>query len=262
MSGDSVDLGVDVTTSGGVATVTMRYPARRNALSLELREVLHDAVFDLMADPEVRVLVLTGAEGVFSAGGDISGMDNLTTMAGRARLQRLHRLVRLLIEGEKPVIAAVEGYAVGAGMSLAAACEVVVAAEDVVWNCAFNKLGLMPDMAAIWTLPARMGLGRAKRLMLTSEQFDTDSAADWGLVEEVTEPGAALATAQGIAKTIAKRAPAAVALTKTWLSRGPMGLNEALAAEADAQAVLFQTEDFTEGRTAFMEKRVPEFKGR
>ncbi len=253
---------VNVTRRGAVAELEIDFIARRNALSLDLRELMHDAMFDLQADPEVRCIVLTGAGGVFSAGGDIKSMDGLTPLAGRARLQRLHRLVRLLIEGETPVIAAVEGYAVGAGLSLAAACDVVVSAEDVVWSCAFNRLGLMPDMGSAWTLPARMGLGQAKRIMLTSERFTTAQAQAWGLVEEMTAKGDAKARAHAMADEIAERAPGAVAVTKAWLARGPLGLGQVLAAEADAQAMLFATDDFAEGRAAFAEKRDARFEGK
>jgi 2-(1,2-epoxy-1,2-dihydrophenyl)acetyl-CoA isomerase len=253
---------VNVTRHGAVAELEIDFTTRRNALSLELRELMHDAMAELQADTSVRCIVLTGAGGVFSAGGDIKSMDGLTPLAGRARLQRLHRLVRLLIEGETPVVAAVEGYAVGAGLSLAAACDIVVAAEDVVWSCAFNKLGLMPDMGSAWTLPARMGLGRARRIMLTSERFGTAQAVDWGLAEESVAKGQARERAHAMAADIAERAPGAVAVTKAWLARGPMGLGEVLAAEADAQAMLFATEDFAEGRAAFADKRAARFEGK
>lgn len=253
---------VDVSVEAGVATLTFGFPARRNALSLALRELLHDRLAEAMADPAVRAVVLTGAEGVFSAGGDISGMEGITPLSGRARLARLHRLVRLMLEGETPILAAVEGHAVGAGLSLAAACDIVVAAEDVNWSCAFNRLGLMPDMGALFTLPARMGLGRARRIMLTSERFTTAQAEAWGLVEQSVPKGGALAAAQTLAREIADRAPGAVALTKAWLARGPLDLATALAAEADAQALLFQTGDFAEGRAAFTEKRSPRFERR
>lgn len=253
---------VETARDGAVLTLTLANPGRRNALSLPLREVLHDRLEAAMADPEVRAVVLTGAEGVFCSGGDIGGMEGLTPLGGRARLQRLHRLVRLLMTGEKPVIAAVEGYAIGAGLSLAAACDLVVSAEDAVWSCAFNRIGLMPDMGAAVSLPARMGLGRARRIMLTSERFTARQAEAWGLAEEVVPPGAALVRAQGLAAEIAERAPGAVAMTKAWLSRLPLPLDAALAAEADAQALLFATADFAEGRAAFLEKRPPRFEGR
>ena len=252
---------VEMDRTGAVATLTLNNPARRNALSLPLREALHDRLEAAMADPAVRAVVLTGAQGVFCSGGDITGMDGLTPLGGRARLQRLHRLVRLLMTGEKPVIAAVEGYAVGAGLSLAAACDLVVSAEDALWSCAFNRIGLMPDMGAAYSLPARMGLGRARRIMLTSERFPTVQAEAWGLVEEVVPAGTALDRARALAAEIAERAPGAVALTKAALARMPMTLDAALAAEADAQALLFSTADFAEGRAAFLEKRPARFEG-
>lgn len=253
---------VAVDTEGAVATLTFGNPARRNALSPELRDALHDALAAAMGDPAIRVVVLTGAAGVFCAGGDLASMAGLTPLAGRARLQRGHRLVRLLLTGEKPVLAAVEGLAMGAGLSLAAACDIVVSARDAQWSCAFNRVGLMPDLGAAVTLPARMGLGRARRVMLTSERFSAAQAEAWGLVEQVVDPGTAVATAGAIAAEIATRAPGALALTKAWLARLPLPLEAALAAEADAQALLFATADFAEGRAAFLDKRAPRFEGR
>ena len=258
MAEGAVDLAVD----GAVATVTLNHPARRNALSLALREALHDRLAEAMAEPSVRAVVLTGAGGTFCSGGDISGMEGLTPLGARARLRRLHRLVRLLVEGDKPVLAAVEGHAIGAGLSLAAACDIVVSAEDAVWSCAFNRIGLMPDMGAIATLPARMGLGRARRIMLTSERFTAAQAEAWGLVEAVVARGESLARAQALAAEIADRAPGAVMLTKAWLARQPLSLDSALAAEVEAQALLFSTADFAEGRAAFLDRRDPAFRGR
>lgn len=253
---------VHLTRDGAVATVTLDYPSRRNALGLGLREILHDRMAEAMADDAIRVIVLTGANGCFCAGGDISGMTDLTGWAGRARVARLHRLITLMLKGEKPIVAAVEGYAVGAGLSLAALCDIVVADETAKFNCAFNKVGLMPDMASTWVLPQRLGLGMARRLMMTGETIDAARAAQIGLVEEVVGKGAALDKAMEMARDLAAGAPAALAMTKAMLGRWPLSLEESLAAEADAQAILFTTDDFKEGVSAFLEKRKPTFRGR
>jgi 2-(1,2-epoxy-1,2-dihydrophenyl)acetyl-CoA isomerase len=247
---------------GPVLVLTMNAPERRNALSVPLRAALIDAVTAAMADPEIRAIVLTGAAGNFSSGGDISGMDGVTGLGGRERLTFVHRLIRLLVAGEKPVIAAIEGYAVGAGLSLAAACDIVVAARDARFACSFNKLGLMPDLGAVWTLPLRMGFGRARYIMLRGHTFGADAAERWGLVEEISEPGQALADATALAQELATRAPLSNGFTKALLARMPRDLDEMLRAEADAQGVLFTSADFDEGRRAFLEKRKAEFAGR
>lgn len=258
----ATDADVGLTVQDGIAIVTMDYVARRNALSLVLRERLHDQLAQAMADDAVRVVVLTGAGGCFCSGGDISSMDGLDGASGRVRLGRVHRLIRLLIEGEKPVVAAIEGWAVGGGLALAAACDLVVAAKDARFACSFNKIGLMPDLGAAYVLPLRMGLGRARQVMMVGDTFGADLAAEWGLVEQVCPPGQALEQALALAARLTRAAPLALAMTKAMLARMPAGLDAMLKAEADAQSLLFTTADFAEGRDAFLEKRTPAFVGR
>ncbi|NNM74599.1 enoyl-CoA hydratase/isomerase family protein [Enterovirga aerilata] len=246
---------------GAVLILTMNYPERRNALSLPLRAALAEALGAAMTDRDIRAIVLAGAEGNFSSGGDISSMEGVTGVGGRERLSNVHRLIRLLVAGEKPVIAAVEGYAYGAGLSLAAACDIVVAARDARFACSFNRIGLMPDLGAAWTLPLRMGLGRAKHIMLRGQAFGAEEAERWGLAEVLCEPGRALAEAVAIGQELAAVSPLSNGYTKALLARMPRDLEEMLRAEADAQALLFTSADFDEGRRAFLDKRKPAFRG-
>lgn len=180
---------------GPVHVLTLDHPARRNALSLPLRAALIAALEGALADPGCRAIVLTGAGDHFCAGGDISGMGGIDAVSGRARVTALGRLARLLIFGEKPVIAAVEGHAAGAGLSLAAACDIVAASRTARFTCSFNRLGLVPDLGAAWTLPLRMGMGRAKLLMLGGRTLDAEAAERAGLAEIVVEAGQARAEA-------------------------------------------------------------------
>lgn len=250
------------TDHGAVRLLTLNAPERRNALSGALREALHDALASAMADEAVRAIVITGAGGTFCAGGDIAAMEPGAAMAGRARVERLQRLARLIIGGPKVVLAAVEGHAAGAGLGLAAACDIVVTAESAKFTSAFGRLGLMPDMGALWTLPWRIGLGPTRRLVFCGETLDGAEAVRLGLADYACPAGAALDVALARAGTIAEGPSAAFSMAKGMLARHPVALDTFLRSEAEGQGLLFATEDFAEGRTAFLEKRSPAFRGR
>lgn len=244
-----------------VTVLKLNYPQKRNALSMALREKLGQALSEALADEQCRAIILTGVGDHFCSGGDISGFDGVNAINGRTRMQKTHQMVRLIINSEKPVIAAVEGHAAGAGMCVAANCDIVVASTEAKFTCSFNKIGLLPDLGGLWSIPQRMGLGRAKLLMMTGRVIDATNAQTQGLVEELCAPGKALETALKMAHEIAQTAPLTNGFVKAALSRGPMTLEELLALETDMQGLLFGTEDFQEGRTAFLEKRKPSFKG-
>jgi len=257
-AGGTVKVGRD----GPVTILTLSYPERRNALSLPLRAVLLEVLQAAMEDETCRAVVLTGEGEHFCSGGDISSFDGVTAVSGRLRMQRVHPIVRLIVRGEKPVIAAVEGAAAGAGLCVAASCDMVVAGKGAKFSCTFNMIGLLPDFGAAWALPARMGLGRAKMMMMSGRALGAEAAERAGLAELVTETGGALKAALELAHDVAKAAPLSNGFVKAVLARGPLPLEEMLGAEADAQGVLYASEDFQEGRRAFLEKRKPEFRGR
>jgi 2-(1,2-epoxy-1,2-dihydrophenyl)acetyl-CoA isomerase len=258
----STDPHVIVQTQGAVTILKFSDPPKRNALSMLLREKLGHALRDALHDDQCRVIVLTGDGGHFSSGGDISGFDGVNSINGRHRMQKTHEMVRLIMNSEKPIIAAVEGHAAGAGMCVAADCDIVVASTDAKFTCSFNKIGLLPDLGGLWSIPARMGLGRAKMMMLTGRTLDATSACAQGLVEELCPPGQALATAIQLAEEIAQFAPLTHGMTKAALARGAMSVDELLTLEVDLQGLMFGTEDFQEGRAAFLQKRKPDFKGK
>ena len=243
---------------GSVLVLTIDYPARRNALAMPLRSAMLEALERAMGDRTVRAVVLTGSGGHFCSGGDISGMDVRDALAGRERMRRSHALVRLMVMGQLPIVAAVEGYCVGAGLSLACACDTVVAAEDSRFGAGFGRIGLMPDLGLPYTLPARIGQGRARQMFLYHTQMTAPEAERIGLVDAVVPKGHALATAMEKARFLAEQAPAPMALTKQILGEG---LDRALEDERHFQTTLFLSEDFNEGRAAFLEKRAPRFKG-
>ncbi len=247
----------------GILELTLSHPRRRNALATPLREALIRHLEHGLADPACRAIILTGAGAHFCAGGDVTAMGQQTPLDSRARMMRMsHHLVRLLVEGEKPVIAAVEGHAAGAGLSIAAACDIVVAARNATFTCSFNRIGLAADLGAAWTLPRRIGAGQAKLLMFRGKPLPAAEAATLGLVERLAEPGAALDEARAIARDIAATAPLSNGMAKQLIARSQGSLSDFLKAEADAQALLRDTEDHREGRDAFLAKRVPHFVGR
>jgi enoyl-CoA hydratase/carnithine racemase len=246
------------TREGTTAILTLAYPERRNALAIPMRRSLAEALDRVEGEREVRAIVVTGAGSVFSSGGDLSGMNVTDLAAGRERFRLTHRLVKAMIGSAKPVIAAVEGWAAGAGLSLALCCDTVIAAEDARFVASFGKVGLIADLGLPYTLPARVGMGRARQILLYGEPIDAREAERIGLVDQVVPSGQALPRALDRARVFAESAPLPVALTKRFLAEG---LDAALERERDLQAALFLTADHAEGRDSFLAKRKPEFKG-
>jgi enoyl-CoA hydratase/carnithine racemase len=248
-------------THGATRLLWLNLPKRRNALSPDLRADLREQLDAAIADDKIRAIVIAGVQGCFSAGGDISTMKGITSVAGRARMQNAGALMQSIIESPKPIIAAVEGWCVGAGMSLAAACDIVVASTDAKFSLPFGKLGLIPDLASLYTLPPRIGMGRTKWLAFTRRVIDAQQALAWGMAEEVVETDT-IQHALDLAEEIGAGAPLTHAYTKELMSRLPLNLPEFLAAERDTQAILYASDDFAEGYAAFFDKRAPDFKGR
>ncbi len=241
---------------GAVLVLTLDNPARRNALSLPLREQMFEALDSAMGDTSVRAVVVTGAGSTFCSGGDISGMDVQDAMSGRQRMWRTHRLVRHLIAGRLPVVAAVEGWCVGAGLSLACACDTIVAADDARFMAGFGKVGLIADLGLPFTLPRRIGHGRARQLLLYGTQLSAADAERIGLIDAVVPKGHALAGAMEKARFLAEQAPLPIGLTKQFLAEG---LDAALEDERHFQTMCFLSADHEEGKAAFLGKREPKF---
>jgi enoyl-CoA hydratase/carnithine racemase len=244
---------------GATAVVTLNQPARKNALAMQMREELIGAFERIEADTTIRAVVVTGADGTFCSGGDISGMNSADFAFGRERFRVTHRLVRMMVESAKPFVAAVEGWAAGAGMGVAICCDTVVAADNARFVSPFNKLGLVPDFGLLHTLPRRVGEGPARQIFLRGAPFDAAHALKIGLVDELVPAGTALDRALAIAAEYADAAPIPLAMVKSYLARG---LPEALDWERNTQSTMFLTADHVEGREAFLAKRSPVFTGR
>ncbi len=199
---------LDETRDGATVILTLDYPERRNALAIPMRERLAAAFDRIEADVSLRAVVVTGRGGTFCAGGDVSGMDAATLAAGRERFRLTHRLVRLMAHCGKPIIAAVEGWCVGAGLSLACLCDTIVAAEDARFMAGFGKLGLVADLGLLHTLPLRIGQGRARQVLLYGEAVAARDAERIGLVDQLAPPNSALDAALALARLAARRGTA------------------------------------------------------
>jgi enoyl-CoA hydratase/carnithine racemase len=252
---------VQLRYEGTIAILTLNRPDRLNAFGMQMRQELHDRLLEVMHNESCRAIVLTGAGGNFTAGGDVSEMKQRSVIEGRLRTDVLTRIFKLLVTGPKPVVCAIEGNCMGAGVSFTAASDYAVASSDARFGCAFVKVGLMPDVGAIWSLPRKVGHRKAMELAAFGDHFDAAEALRIGLLNKVCAPGQALTEAIAAAARFAKNPPVAMALIKAALNIGNDSLDQAVNTETNFQSVLFHTEDHGEAARAFMEKRKPNFTG-
>jgi 2-(1,2-epoxy-1,2-dihydrophenyl)acetyl-CoA isomerase len=251
----------------GVATVTLNRPEALNAFSTPMQRELAGLIAQMAVDDAVRAVVLTGAGRAFCAGGDMGEMETAPDpfpLDDRNKLRRMLTGVLMpLVKLEKPVIAAVNGAAVGAGMNLALAADITFVSESAKLGQVFVKVGLVPDTGGLYLLTRLIGLNRAKELCFTGRLISAREAADLGLVNHVLPAADVLPAAQALAKELAAGATAAIGLTKTLLNMAPTATLEEMAEfESYALAVVLSTDDHREGIKAFREKRAPRFSGR
>ncbi|MEU6728703.1 enoyl-CoA hydratase-related protein [Nonomuraea wenchangensis] len=248
-----------------VATITLDRPDAMNSLTTELKVALLDALRRAADDRAVRAVLLTGAGRAFCAGQDLrEHADNLEAGRGLDDTVRRHYnpVVELLTTMPKPVVAAVNGVAAGAGASLAFACDLRVASEKAKFALAFTGIGLAPDSGASWTLQRLVGLGRAAELMLLGEPLDAARALELGLVTRVVPADDVLKTAYELAARLAQGPTVAYAATKRALAHAAThALPDALALEADLQDECAATRDHREATRAFLAKQRPAFTG-
>ena len=253
---------LQVNYEGSIAVMTMNNPTRLNAFNLAMRAAMFERLVEIQANESCRALVLTGAGGNLCAGGDISEMKHREIIEARMRFDLTTRIVRALVNGPKPFLVAVEGNAAGAGVSFVAASDYAVAASDAKFACSFIKVGLIPDCGGIWSIPRKIGHRRAMQMCALSETFDAPQALQLELINEICEPGQALARTLEVAEKFARNPAIAMALLKSALNSGNDSLDQAMATEVNYQSVLMHTEDYSEAARAFMEKRKPQFTGR
>jgi enoyl-CoA hydratase/carnithine racemase len=238
--------------------VTIDNARRRNAMGRNMRQNFRDAVAGaLAAADECRAVVITGAGAHFSAGADISEMSKRTLTQTREIMEEGTQVVRSIVGGSKPVIAAIEGVAFGAGFSLACAADYVVASSESRFCAAFIRIGLIPDTGILWTLPQKVGPAKARELLALASEIDAAEALRIGLVEQLVEPGQALGAAIALGAKLARNPPLGMALIKAALTSGNATMDDSLNTEIDYQPLLRRSVDHQEAARAFVEKRKP-----
>ncbi|MFZ3209002.1 MAG: enoyl-CoA hydratase-related protein [Geobacteraceae bacterium] len=253
-----------IETTGGVATLTVNRPESLNALNSEVLKELECALHGLENDAAVKVTVLTGAgEKAFIAGADIKEMAALTSFEAHEFALRGQRVMLLIENMRKPVIAAVNGFALGGGLELALACDFIYASENAKFGLPEVTLGVMPGFGGTQNLARLIGRNKANELIFSGKMISAQKAREWGIVNEVCAQADLLAKTLETAAAIAKVGLIGVAYAKDAVSNGlDMTKEDGFRYEASMFGILFSTEDQKEGMKAFTEKRKAEFKGR
>jgi enoyl-CoA hydratase/carnithine racemase len=250
----------------GVTTLTLNRPEALNALTVEVMAALGDRLEAAAADPRARAVVITGAGSAFSAGGDIGFLQSLPDMPA-ARIREVvygtfQRVTRTICAMDKPVVAAVNGAAVGAGCEIAVACDFRIASERARFGEVWINLGCVPALGGMFLLPRIVGLAKATELVMTGEVIDAREALRIGLVNRLVMPPDLAQAAHELAARLARGPSRALAAAKAALARGlRSSLWDELDATVEQQIMCFGTRDFAEGVRALAEKRPPHFLG-
>jgi 2-(1,2-epoxy-1,2-dihydrophenyl)acetyl-CoA isomerase len=252
---------VETSREGAVLTITLNRPEVFNAFNAALHARLADALGDA-AEPEVRAVVITGAGRGFCAGQDLTEFREVANDIRERLESTYHPNIRAIRELEKPVLAAINGPTAGAGLSLAAACDLRVASEAASFVPGFVGIGLVPDSGGSYFVQRLLGTARAFEWMTTNRKLSAADAREWGLVNEVVEAETLLGRVAELAGVYASLPTKAIGMTKRLFDHAENAtLDEQLALEAELQSAATQTEDFREGVAAFLEKRAPKFSG-
>ena len=247
----------------GIAYVTVNRPKSLNALSKEVLSELRAAFAKVDADPEAKVAILTGEGRAFVAGADISQMVDLTGIDGQEMMKQGAAVMEFIENISKPVIAAVNGFALGGGCELAMACDIRIASQQAKFGQPEVNLGIIPGFGGTQRLPRLVGKGMGKYMMMTAEMIDAETALRIGLVEKVVPAEELISACEAVANTIMGKAPIAVKAVKIAVNNGIMlDVKTGVALEGEACAAPFCSDDRVEGMRAFLEKRPANFENK
>jgi enoyl-CoA hydratase len=246
-----------------IATLTVNRPDKLNALNDATIAELGQAIDEIRVDDSIGGVIVTGAGRAFVAGADITELSSQTPVLAKARARAGQDVFRRIETCPKPVIAAVNGFALGGGCELAMACHIRIASDVAKFGQPESKLGILPGYGGSQRLPRLVGKGRAMQLLMTGETIDAAEAYRIGLVNKLAPAAELMSAAKDMMKTILANGPLAIALCIEAIERGlEMSLDEGLILEANHFGLLAATDDMREGMSAFLEKRAPAFKGR
>jgi 2-(1,2-epoxy-1,2-dihydrophenyl)acetyl-CoA isomerase len=249
---------------GGVATITINRPKALNSINVEVSEELRKELDNAEKDASVRAVVLTGNGRAFSAGGDLQTINSVKgVIDGHNLMIDTQKIVTKIMNMSKPVIAAVNGIAAGAGFNMALACDMVIASESSNFSQSFVHVGLISDFGGAYLLPKVVGVHKAKELMFTGESIDSKEAYRLGIINHLVEDDKLMETVGKMAKRLSFAAPIALRYMKEMVNDGVEStLEDILKREAELQVICFNTEDHKEGVKSFFEKRRPNFQGK
>lgn len=246
---------------GNVGILSINRPDVLNALNSKVLEELEDAILKIKEDEEIYVIIITGEGRAFVAGADISEMKNMNSMEARKFSQKGMEIFRKIELMEKPVIAAVNGFALGGGCELAMCCDIRIASKKAKFGQPEVGLGITPGFAGTQRLSRLIGIGRAKELIFTTDMIDAKEAYRIGLVNKVVEKDRLMDIAMEMANKIASKGQLAVRYAKTAINRGiETDIDTGMAIEREVFGLCFATEDQKEGMRAFLEKDSPNYK--
>jgi 2-(1,2-epoxy-1,2-dihydrophenyl)acetyl-CoA isomerase len=256
---------VKVERHGAVAVLRLDDPRAMNALSPAVKAGMEANVPKLVGDAKVRAIVITGTGKAFCAGGDIRAMLNpegRKAPAVRARMQSAHAWARALLDCDKPVIAAVNGAAVGGGLALALLADIVIASREAYFMSGYSKLGALPDLGLLQTLPWAIGSLRAKEMIMLNRRYTAEEAVAIGLANRAVAPDKLMPEALAAAEEIAAGPVAMLTMSKVMMKRAyEASVEDFFEREAVSQAIAFGSAEFSEGVDAFLGKRKPRFNG-